>query len=332
MSTGKKSTLESIPTYAQFYENVANCSNVSKAILITGSVLWTVLTFILVIWTIIYTSNLKNNDYDPTQVNEIATGFYLTMFIIYIVISAIIITAVLIVIFKTYTNKNTGTKCITSGTFKFTYLVYGLIMIFGIVYSILVITILLPSARSVDEEEIVKIEPRSASFFIIGGIVLLSLNVLLLIFSTIITFTKSGKSPVTVETSEKESTSKGGILGKINEKILDYKSDQINNEYLNEDFDRVKMANITSQINTTNVEKVYPDQLKPASPKNNKDYADKSLEICSQEFKQGSPRYTIAGGNKERDSCKYWGLKPNQSLKSENVQGTVGKTYTVIEK
>lgn len=323
---------ESFPTVAQFYENVANCSNVSKAILITGSVLWTVLTFILVIWTIIYTTNLKNNDYDPTQVNEIATGFYLTMFIIYIVISAIIITAVLIVIFRSYTNKQTGSKCITSGTFKFTYLVYGLIMIFGIVYSILVITILLPSARSVDEDEIVKIEPRAASFFVIGGIVLLSLNVLLLIFSTIITFTKSGKLPVTVETTTGEESKSKGLLEKINEKILDYKSDQIANEYLEQDFDRVKMANITSQVNSSNVEKIYPEQLKPASPKNNKDYADKSLEICNQEFKQGSPRYAVAGGNKDRDSCRYWGLKPNQTVKSENVQGTNNKTFTVIEK
>jgi len=331
MESQVKKISEGIPTYSQFYENVANCSNISKAILITGSILWTILTFILVIWTIIYTTNLKNNDYDPTQVNEIATGFYLTMFIIYIVISAIIITAVLIVIFKSYTNKQTGSKCIQSGTFRFTYLVYGLIMIFGIIYSILVITILLPSARSVDEDEIIKIEPGAASFFVIGGIVLLSLNVLLLIFSTIITFTKSGKSPVTVETTSEEGKSKG-ILGKINEKILDYKSDQITNEYLEQDFDRVKMANITSQVNSSNVEKIYPDQLKPASPKNNKDYADKSLEICSQDFKQGSPRYAAAGGNKDRDSCKYWGLKPNQTVKSENVSGTNNKTFTVLER
>ena len=92
------------------------------------------------------------------------------------------------------------------------------------------------------------------------------------------------------------------------------------------------MANITSQINSTNVEKIYPEQLMPKNSKNNKDYADKSLEICSQEFNQGSPRYSIAGGNKDRDSCKYWGLSPNQRIKTENVQGTNNKTFTVIEK
>lgn len=326
-----KKSLESFPTYTQFFENVANCSNVSRAILITASLLWTILTFVLVIWTIVYTSNLKNNDYDPTQVNEIATGFYLTMFIIYIVISVIIIVAVLIIIFKSYTNKQTGNKCITSGTFKFTYLIYGLIMTFGIVYSILVITILIPSAKSVNDEEIIKIDQGAGSFFIIGGIVLLSLNVLLLVFSTIVTFSKSGKSQVTVVEGQEGEKSKG-ILQKINEKILDYKSDQIAGAYLNEDFDRVKMANITSQINTTNVEKIYPDQLKPANAKNNKDYADKSLEICNQEFKQGTPRYAIAGGLKDKDSCQYWGLNPNQTVKSEQIQETNGRTFTVVEK
>lgn len=327
---GINEKIKSLPTYSQFFENVSNCSNISRVILITGSLLWTILTFILVIWTIVYSLNLKNNDYDPSQVNEISTGFYLTMFIIYIAISSIIIIAVLIIIFRSYKNKQTGSKCISSGTFKFTYIVYGLIMTFGIVYSILAITILLPTARSVNEDEIVKLEPGLASFFIIGGIVLLSLNVILLIFSTIITFMKTGKSEVMVEQGEtKDNKKEKGIIEKINEKILDYKSDQLTNDYLNEDFDRVKMANITSQIDTTNVEQIYPKDLKPKSSTNNKDYADKSLEICTQEFRKGTPRHAVAGGNKDKDSCKYWGLKPNQVVKADTSQGN--KSFTVVE-
>jgi len=318
-----------IPTYQQLFENVSNCSTAARAILITGSLLWTILTFVLVIWTLVYVTNLKNNDYDPTQVNEIAVGFYLTMFIIYIVVSVAIIIAVLIIIFKSYTNKDTGKKCITSPTLKLTYLIYGLIMTFGVVYAILVITLLIPSARSVNEDTIVKIDEGAAQFFIIGGIILLVLNVLLLVMSTIVTFMKSGKVPV--EASGESTVKSKGILEKINEKILDYKSSQLNDQYLSEDFDRVKLASITSPINTTNVEKIYPEQLKPKSPTSNKEYADQSIEICKDKFKQGTPRYTVAGGNTDRDSCKYWGLKPNQSVKVENIPGTKEKTFTVIE-
>ena len=327
-----KKSYDVLPTYQKLFENVSNCSTAARAILITGSLLWTILTFVLVIWTLVYVTNLKNNDYDPTQVNEIATGFYLTMFIIYIVVSVAIIIAVLIIIFKSYTNKETGKKCMTSPTLKLTYLIYGLIMTFGVVYSILIITILIPSARSVNEDTIVKIDEGAAQFFIIGGIILLVLNVLLLVMSTIVTFMKSGKVEVSPsEMTGGNSVKSKGILEKINEKILDYKSTQLNNQYLSEDFDRVKLASISSPINTTNVEKIYPDQLKPASPKSNKEYADKSLEICKDKFRSGTPRYTVAGGNVDRDSCKYWGLNPNQTVKTETITGTNERTFSVIE-
>jgi len=93
------------------------------------------------------------------------------------------------------------------------------------------------------------------------------------------------------------------------------------------------MANITSPITVNNVEKIYPDQLKPQNPKSPKDFADKSLEQCTQDFTEGTERYATAGGDPSKDSCSYWGLKPNQKVKSKPIPGAKNqeRKYTVYE-
>jgi len=175
----------------QLYEKVSNCNTMTRSILLTGSILWTIITFWLAIWAISYASKLKSNNYDPSAVNQVSTTLYLILYILYIFLSVAIIIVVLIIIFRSYKTKD-GETCNASPLFRITFLIYGVVMLFGVIYAILVLSVLLPVANSVKDTTPILLSEGFANFFYVGGIVLLSLNVVLLIASTIVVFVKTG--------------------------------------------------------------------------------------------------------------------------------------------
>lgn len=326
-------------------KRISNCGNNAKIILVIGALAWVLFTYVITLWLINYANSLKKNNYDAVQATQVNPNALLGTGIAYIVFSVAVVIIVLVLIFKSYNID--GAKCKSGGIFKITFIIFGVIMIYASIYVLLGLLWFIPALRDAENAEpgsAVLVDEPKVAFINISGIFILILSALYFIYALVIIFTKNNavvtkcavgdtKCEESLKKLEEKQAAGGastGIFSSLSRKLNEYKTSSLQEQYKNKDFDRIKMAEITSPIDVTNVDKIYPDKLKPTGVQNAKGFADKSLEICANNFAPSSPRYEIAQGNPSRDPCKYWGLKPGDKVEQKPITGTTDKIFTVV--
>lgn len=313
------------------YIKTPNCGKNSRLVLLIGAILWTVFTFIFLIWILNYVRSLRSNDNDAGLASKLNPTLFIFLSIFYIIFTIAIIITVLFLIFKKHKFENIS--CNTTGIFKIIFLVYGVIMLYAVIHVFIALSYLYTSINKVfNGEESVIIDTSKTNYLYYSGIVLLIISSIYLIFAIVMLYVKN--NVVVIPCKEGDVPCQQQIA-KIDESLIQKektdtgKSQTLQEQYKSEDFDRIKMAKIVSPINTTTIDNIYPKQLSPSSSKDAKAYADKSLEICTQPFEEGKERFNVALGDPKRDSCKYWGLKPSEKVSKKPIAGGKENIYSI---
>jgi len=127
------------------YTKVSNCGTGAKIVLVIGALAWVLFTYIITLWFLTYGNSLRKNNFDAILATQVNANALLGTGIAYIVFSVAVVVTVLVLIFKKY-NLN-GVKCTSSGVFKITFIIFGVIMIYASIYVLLGLLWFVPLLR-----------------------------------------------------------------------------------------------------------------------------------------------------------------------------------------